>query len=123
NAHLARVRHEHPRAALAGAAALGDPQNLDWVLELLDDPALARPAADVLSCITGLRLAEAKLETHAPDNYTGGPSDDPRDDDVAIDPFDSLPWPDPARVREWWSRHGDAYRFGERYLAGRPLTE
>jgi hypothetical protein len=50
----------------------------------------------------------------------GGPSDDPADDDVAMDPDDSLPWPDRARVERWWQQNADGMPLDRRSFMGSP---
>ena len=49
------------------------------------------------------------------------PSDDPSDPEVAGDPDEHLPWPDPALVRSWWSREHGRFAPGKRHLLGRPV--
>ena len=51
----------------------------------------------------------------------GGPSDDPADDNVAMDPDDSLPWPDGARVAHWWQQHAGEMPVDQRSFMGRPV--
>lgn len=51
--HSQTVR-EGIRAALSGAAALGDPAVVPWLLDCTEAPETARPAGAVLSMITGL---------------------------------------------------------------------
>lgn len=123
NERLAPFCDADVAVALAGAASLGDPKNIGWVLDLLDDPARARLAAHVFCVITGLRLVEQKLDAPRPHGFRSGPGDDPFDPDVAVDPHDSLPWPNVAGVRAWWRAQRTSFTEGERYLAGRPLSE
>lgn len=110
------------RAALAGAAALGDPVAVPWLLLAMESAETARAAAGALSAITGLDLAAAKLKARPPEGFVAGPSDDPDDDDVAIDPDSALPWPDLAGVKGWWQATGREFHPGTRYLRGSPMT-
>jgi uncharacterized protein (TIGR02270 family) len=123
NERLEGLKGGPPETVLAGMAALGDPVHLPWVLEQLNDDAIARPAAAALSTITGLDLVRAKLDTRPAADHLSGPNDDPDDEDVAMDPHESLPWPDPARLVAWWEEHQGELEPGVRHLAGRPLAE
>ncbi|WP_437720618.1 TIGR02270 family protein [Sorangium sp. So ce861] len=109
------------RAALAGAAALGDPALMPWVLECMGTPELARMAGGAFTMITGVGLDEAKLRGAPPAGFRSGPSDDPEDEDVAMDPDESLPWPDREKVAAWWGSRGKALKRGTRHLVGRPM--
>jgi uncharacterized protein (TIGR02270 family) len=111
-----------PRAALSGAAALGDPALVPWILERMADPASARAAGAALAMITGVDLARAKLAGKAPEGFQAGPTDDPADANVAMDPDDGLAWPEPSAVRAFWSREGGRFKRGVRHLLGRPIT-
>ncbi|WP_437661591.1 TIGR02270 family protein [Sorangium sp. So ce1182] len=109
------------RVALAGAAALGDPAAMPWIVECMGTPELARAAGGAFTMITGVGLEEAKLRGAPPQGSRSGPSDDPEDEDVAMDPDESLPWPDREKVTEWWRGRGGEFRRGTRYLLGRPM--
>jgi uncharacterized protein (TIGR02270 family) len=111
------------RSALEAIGATGCPQAMPSVLEAMTSPALARLAGEAFTSITGVNLAEAGLEGDAPPDHSAGPTDDPADEDVAMDPDEHLPWPLPARVAEYWGKHQDRFRASERYLLGKPLTE
>ncbi|MDE2372335.1 MAG: TIGR02270 family protein [Burkholderiales bacterium] len=92
------------RRLIQALGLLGDPRFVPWLIERMDDPALARLAGEALSWISGADLARQDLETLTPPPLSESPSDDPEDDDVALDADDSLPWPDPQRLRRWWER-------------------
>jgi uncharacterized protein (TIGR02270 family) len=117
-----QARSATPRLALAGAAALGDPATVPWVLDAMEAPENARFAGATLARITGVDLAAEKLKTRAPEGFRSGPTDDPDDDDVAMDPDTGLAWPDVAAVRAWWERRRSDFRSGTRYLGGHPMT-
>lgn len=109
------------RVVLAGAAALGDPALVPWLLDRMEHAETARRAAFSFAMITGLDVGEERLTVHAPKGFSAGPSDDADDDDVAMDPDDGLPWPDVAAVRAWWAREGKRFQAGVRHLLGKPL--
>jgi hypothetical protein len=49
-----------------------------------------------------------------------GPDDDPENDDVAMDEDEGLPWPDPERIRTWWSGNAQDFSPGTRFFMGAP---
>ena len=49
-------------------------------------------------------------------------SDDPEDEDVAMDPDEDLPWPDLQLVHGWWDANKSRFTSGRRYLVGKPVT-
>lgn len=110
------------RAALVGAGALGDPAAIPWILECMPSPEIARAAAAAFTTITGVNLAAEKLRGPAPEGFRGGPTDDAEDEIVAMDPDESLSWPDPGAVKGWWDRRGGEFKQGTRYLLGKPIS-
>ncbi len=118
---LARSARD-PRAPVAAAWALGDPAGVPWLLEVAGDPALSRLAGHAIALITGLDLAAEQLARKAPSGLRAGPTDDPKDEVVAMDPDEDLAFPDVAGVAAWWRRRAAEYRPGTRYLLGRAMT-
>lgn len=115
---IANLEGPSGRAALAGAAALGDPGLVPWVIACMGDPKLARRAGEAFTAITGVAI-ERGLVGGGPE---GGPSDDPRDTDVAMDPDEKLEWPSIAAVSRVWEARAHAFQPGQRYLLGEPVT-
>lgn len=113
----------NPRLAVQAAGAIGDPQLVPWLIEQMAVDDLARPAGEAFSLITGLDLAYLDLDRDPPDDFAAGPTEDADDEDVAMDPDEDLPWPDPERVAAWWSAHGRAFKTGERHLLGEVIRE
>jgi uncharacterized protein (TIGR02270 family) len=72
--------------------------------------------------MTGLDLARLDLERKPPegsgDGKFGGPTEDPSDDNVAMDEDDSLPWPDAARLQDWWAGNAARLAPGQRWFMG-----
>jgi uncharacterized protein (TIGR02270 family) len=112
---------EAARDALAGLGALGDPAGVPPLLEAITVPALARGAGEAFRLITGADLAREGLEGRPPEGFEAGPSDDPADPDVGLDPDEHLPWPDPDRLTAWWAARRDRFPSGVRHLLGKPI--
>jgi uncharacterized protein (TIGR02270 family) len=104
------------RLLVAGVGIGGDPQFVPWLIDQMDDPALARLAGEAFSRIAGVDLALLDLDRDAP--AADGPDDDPANDEVAIDEDDSLPWPDPDKLSDWWRVHGQRLVPGVRHFMG-----
>jgi uncharacterized protein (TIGR02270 family) len=108
------------RVTIRAVAALGDPGAIPILLEALEIPGRARAAADAFTTITGVAI-EGDLAGAAPPDFASGPSDDPDDDDVTLDPDALLAWPRAAGVRAAWARRQKDFSRGVRYLLGRPV--
>lgn len=111
------------RQAVQAAGILGDPESVPWLLEQMSVPALARIAGESFSTITGADLAALGLEKKRPEGFESSPSDDPDDDNVALDIDDDLPWPNPAQIKDWWAKNGHHLPPVTRYFMGKSITE
>ncbi len=109
--------------AVTAARALGDPAGVPFLIEAMRIDKLARPAGEAVSDITGVDLANNDLVRGRPEDFVSGPTEDPEDEDVSMDPHEDLPWPDPELVASWWSENGTQFTSGARYTAGLPLEE
>jgi uncharacterized protein (TIGR02270 family) len=116
--HRELFRGNISRTSVQAAGSAGLPALIPFLLECLDLPPLARLAAEAISKITGVDLIKARLTTETPE-ATGGPSEDPGDPDIAIDPDEGLPCPKPAAVKSWWQIHSPNFAPMTRYLSGR----
>ncbi len=112
----------HRRLALQVAGATGDPAIVPWLLEMMKVKDVARLAGEAFSTLTGVDLALLDLEGEWPEGFEAGPTEDPEDEDVSMDPDEDLPWPDPDLVAGWWAANGAAFSAGTRYLLGKPLA-
>src|SRR5271157_2707566 len=110
------------RLALIAAGAFADPEAIPFLIEQMKVPKLARVAGESFSMITGVRLDYDKLEAQKPEGFEAGPTDNPEDEKVEIDPDENLPWPDPALVQKWWNVRKGNFAKGTRYLLGQPIT-
>ena len=70
--------------------------------------------------ITGLDLAYRDLDRRPPADFQSGPNDDPADENVALDEDENLPWPDPARIGQWWTANRSRFATGTAYFLGTP---
>jgi uncharacterized protein (TIGR02270 family) len=111
------------RRLIRGCGLSGDIRFVPWLIEQMNDLAVSRLAGESFSFITGAHLALQDLERKPPENAPNGPSDDPADENVAMDEDEGLPWPDVARVHAWWSTQADRFPSGQRYLVGAPASE
>ena len=109
------------RTAVIGSGTLGVPEIVPWLIEQMNVPELARVAGEAFSMITGVHIAYNKLGGTKPEGFEAGPTEDPADEDVAMDPDENLSWPDPALVAKWWSARRGDFSKGTRYLIGRPI--
>lgn len=97
------------RRAIQAVALLGQPEHVPWLIDRMSDPKLMRLAGEAFSWITGVDLAEHDLETLDGPQSPETPSDAPAADDVTLDEDESLPWPDPPKLRRWWDANGTRF--------------
>jgi len=112
----------HLRLAIQAAGIIGDPEFIPWLIEQMKNLPLARVAGEAFTSITGVGLAFRDLERKPPEDFQAGPTDDPKDENVEMDPDDNLPWPEPTLVADWWQKNQGQFQNGTRYLCGKPMT-
>lgn len=110
------------RNAIIAAGARGDPANIPWLIEQMSQPALARVAGEAFTMITGVDIAYQDLDANKPENFEAGPTEDPEDQNVEMDPDENLPWPAPQRIAGRWTQIQASFRNGTRYLLGQPIS-
>lgn len=110
------------RLLIQGVGINGDAQLIPWLIGLMADDRVARLAGESFATITGLDLAYLDLERKPPEDFEAGPTDDPEDPNVDMDPDESLPWPDQARIQTWWEANRHNFRAGVRYFMGAPVS-
>jgi uncharacterized protein (TIGR02270 family) len=110
------------RSAIITAGAIGDPEFIPWLIDQMKILPLARPAGEAFTVITGVDLAYRDLERKPPEDFQSGPTEDPNDENVEMDPDDNLPWPEPALVQKWWQGNQGQFQSGVRHLLGKPMT-
>ena len=111
------------RLAVMGMGVTGLPDFVPELLDIMQTAELARVAGEAFSMITGVDLAYQDLESDWPEGFSAGPTEDPDDEIVTMDPDENLPWPNRAAVADWWVKHRDDFKAGTRYLLGRPLDD
>ena len=110
------------RHAVLGAGIIGEPVYIPWLIKLMNVPEVSRVAGEAFSMITGVDLAYDDLEGEWPEGFEAGPTEDPADEDVAMDFDEDLPWPEPGLIQVWWGKNKNNYQSGVRYLVGNPIT-
>jgi uncharacterized protein (TIGR02270 family) len=110
------------RIAVVAAGAFADPEIIPFLIEQMKVPKLARVAGESFSLITGANIAYDKLEGAKPEGFEAGPTENPEDENVEMDPDENLPWPDPALIQKWWNARQGNFARGTRYLLGQPIT-
>jgi uncharacterized protein (TIGR02270 family) len=110
------------RLMIQGLAAVGDPEAIPRLLEWMKDPPLARVAGEAFAHITGVHIEDDRLAGKPPADFESGPTEDPTDEDVALDPDGNLYWPDPAKCADWWAKNRKNFTAGTRYLDGKPIA-
>ncbi|HKE94244.1 MAG TPA: TIGR02270 family protein, partial [Povalibacter sp.] len=108
------------RRLIQGAGWCGDPAHVPWLIGQMSNEALARLAAEAFSTITGVDLEALDMEGRTPESAAAGPGDDPEDANVDMDPDESLPWPDQAKIQAWWDQNGARFTTGVRHFMGAP---
>jgi len=108
------------RLLIQGAGMAGDAQYLPWLIGQMADDPVARLAGESFSMMTGLDLAYLDLERKPPEDVEAGPTENPEDENVEMDPDDSLPWPDQGKIQPWWAANAQRFQPGVRYFMGDP---
>lgn len=125
-AHTALQRlHGDPeqlRWLIQGSGVNGDPTYVPWLIKQMTNEKTARIAGEAFSLVTGTDLALLDLERKPPETIEAGPNDNPDDENVEMDPDESLPWPDPNRIYPWWEQNGARFQPGVRYFMGAQVS-
>jgi uncharacterized protein (TIGR02270 family) len=110
------------RWTIEGCGLVGDVAYVPWLIRHMSSEQTCRVAGEAFSLMTGVDLSLAELERPAPDGADLKPNDDPADADIDVEPDEGLPWPDPARVEDWWEASKSKFVTGRRYFMGAPVT-
>ena len=108
------------RWLIKGSGIVGDPIYVSWLINQMRDDRAARLAGEAFTLITGAGLEAIRLHKSQPEDFESGPTDNPDDENVDMDPDEGLPWPDVEKVEKWWSANAHRFHKGTRYFMGRP---
>ncbi|WP_347329814.1 TIGR02270 family protein [Marinimicrobium locisalis] len=103
-------------AVVRALGALGDPRGVNWLLTRMEEPELAKQAAEAFTLITGVDLEAAQLTQLSPPAA-------PEPDVMAVTDYEHRPYPAPEKALRYWG--GIRHRFtpGQRYLMGVPVAD
>jgi len=129
------------RQAVTGAGIIGNPALMPWLIEQMQQPALAKYAGESFSMMTGVDIYHDDLdlkendeendddesENDPPESAAENDEETPDvdDDDERMpdsNEEDGLPVPDPRSIAAWWKEHHRRYAIGNRYLAGEIIS-
>jgi uncharacterized protein (TIGR02270 family) len=111
---------DRQRSQIRATGVIGDPIYIPWLIERMSELPTARLAGEAFSMITGVDLAYRDLDVRPPADFQSGPNDDLEDENVALEEDDRLPWPDPVKVGEWWTKNKGRFSSGTAYFLGQP---
>ncbi|MEW8692976.1 MAG: TIGR02270 family protein [Candidatus Thiodiazotropha endolucinida] len=115
-------RSGYERTIIEATGIVGDPITIPWLISLMKMPGYSRLAGESFTMITGVDLAYEDLDGDQPEGFEAGPTENPEDEDVSMDPDEELPWPDHQRISLWWDANQGRFTAGERYLCGSPIS-
>lgn len=127
---LALARDQPSSTTLWALAITGRPDAVDFALELVDHPTLARAAGELLAAIAGLPLDDRRCWLddgdkgafgHDPDEALPQLEDDDLDAELVPAEERGLHLPNPAACRAWWAERELEFSPAIRYLRGRPI--
>ena len=114
---------EQFRTVLLAAGVSGDPYFIPLIINAMNTDEVARVAGEAFSMITGVDIAYEDLEGEWPEGFEAGPTENPEDEDVALDPDEDLPWPEPELITQWWQTNKARFTGGARYLCGEQISQ
>jgi uncharacterized protein (TIGR02270 family) len=117
------LNEKRARDAIIGAGISGDPSYIPWLIKQMESPKLAKIAGESFSFICGADIAYEDLEGELAKDFQTGPTENPEDEDVAMDPDEDLPCPNPALIERWWKAHQQNFISNARYLLGKPVSQ
>lgn len=118
-----RSNPDQLRLSIVGAGVVGAPELINYLILDMENAKVARVAGEAFSMITGIDLAYDDLEHDKPEGFESGPTEEPEDEDVALDKDEDLPWPAPDLIKDWWDKNKKNFHEGRRYLRGKEITK
>ncbi|MCP4673792.1 MAG: TIGR02270 family protein, partial [Desulfobacula sp.] len=113
---------EFIRLAITGYGIIGDPVIITWLIQMMEVPEMARVAGEAVTMITGVDIAYEDLDGELPEGFETGPTENPDDEDVDLDPDEDLPWPEPSQISEWWNKNKGSFKNNSRYMLGKIIS-
>jgi uncharacterized protein (TIGR02270 family) len=110
------------RLLIVGSGVAGEAEYVPWLIEHMKKPKSARHAGESFSLMTGVDLDAQHMWARRPDGFESGPTENPDDENVDMDPDEGLPWPDVKKVEQWWAANASRFQKGQRYFMGEPVT-
>lgn len=106
------------RIVIKSAGVLGDPHAINWLIEKMTPPALARLAGEAFANITGVDLKQNQLLIEPLDGLLSTFDDSGHDDSAGLDEDEHLPYPHAEKVMALWRTYGQNFSIGHRYFMG-----
>ena len=101
---MAMRQHRAPESRLViGAGINGDPAYIPWMIDKMNEPALAPLAGQAFMRITGVDLGDPTKRLTRPPAARASSAEAPGSE--SLEGADELPWPDGQAIRAWWSGH------------------
>ena len=113
---------DEPRWLIEGSGIVGDARYIPWLIGQMTVADVSRLAGQAFSLITGADLDRLQLFRAQLEDFEGGPTENPEDENVDMDPDEGLMWPDPHRIQTWWDANKHRFQPGQRYFMGAPVT-
>ena len=110
------------RLSIFGMGLLGNPVSIDALIKVMHDEELARVAGEAFSFITGVDIEYEDLDMDAPEDFEGGPNDNPKDENIDMDRDEDLPWPNPELVSMWWKENKKCFNPDKKYILGKEIS-
>jgi len=109
------------RAVIKATGVLGDPQAINWLITLMEQPQLARIAGESFTNITGIDLDEKELIQLIPEDSDEIPDSAQNDRSDFVDEDESLSWPEATKVDRIWHYQQQYFVTGRRYFMGKEI--
>jgi uncharacterized protein (TIGR02270 family) len=117
--HSALFGKSLSRAAVWAAASTGIREMGQFMLDAIADEEFTKLASELFSLLWGVPVQRRE---RTPREGVMGPSEDPEDHNVAIDPDHGRFDPEGSLVSSWWHEHAAEFAPTVRYLRGQPIT-
>jgi len=110
------------RAVIKASGVLGDPHAINWLIEKMREPSLAKLAGESFEYITGIDFSQHQWSIQEKDGYQHYLDDETDDKPVELDEDENLIYPNAEKVAAIWREHGQKFIAGRRYFLGQPIT-